>query len=461
MRILATASPFAFGPADTLVTLANALQAAGHQLTILAEGSAAELISLSTSLRSVTVALDTPDGKATARRFAAEADVVISVMDGRLLSLAGDAPPLRVWIDTLSAFPDMPLPREAQEADLVLIQRSLPGTVSSRNAGASPASIPVAPILRTGGRRATPRGPVLVNLGGLRLPTDWSDTVYTAALGATARFLKHLSGLCDSALDVVGGAVGLARAGERLGRSIGSIRTLSAEQFQSALGSASALVTPPGLNTPLAAWSLGVPTLLMPPMNPSQVRHLTGYAASEALPDRSIEGFALPDWYFGSLPEVLRSFVKDDNAHDLAALFARVLNGPSERRQDLVRRGRMFTAALGSDGAAEAVSIIVQYAEARRAGRSSSRVGRPATDSARHSLSPGRDEHPNERWGKWGVAEDLGTVLDDRDRLLRTRLSRDVFRMTIHGRQFPEHADRGPVDRLPNGHTQILADRDR
>lgn len=371
-RIVAAAENFAFGPAGKLMTVVERLADRGHDITVVGAGTAYEIASRSPAVRVVRRDTDAPDFAELAADLFRAADLIVSCMDRASVRLARKTGRPVVWLDTLFWWWDE-IPEDMLDVDLYLVQRSLP---SSRNTALYAHRIPalreVGPIVdlrhKCRGAKGRGAGQLLVAFGG-------GEAAGWYRLGVDTRYPYVMSRALIAGLDVssfsrvlvTGNAAVMDELSTADNPRAFFFACLGHDEFLRQLGRSDALLTVPGLETPLEGWAYGVPTLFLPPSNSSQYVQLDEYRARgvaaasvhlrDMLPALELRDRPLRE----SMSEFLAQLQEFEREPPLVtAAVDRVSACLNDRRRwpALVAAGNRYLAALGGAGTQPAVAEI-------------------------------------------------------------------------------------------------------
>jgi hypothetical protein len=368
--ICTTAAPYCYGPTAKLLCLADDL-AEKHSLifvgdepglSLARQGRFSEIIENS----------DRDAWNATARRALQRSDLLVSLLDYRSLRIASEYSVPSVFVDTLTWLRQQ-APPFADLAYRYISQRFFLNP-SPHLVGTLPRFEWVGPILpRRYDESTTPcqrvSGVVLVNFGGLRSPAmrPGADDAY---VDWVLQLLAHTE--LDSAIFRVCLPLYLAASGPRYSRLLpgADLRYLDSQQFYDALDNASLLVTVPGLETIFEAIHVGIPLVLLPPYNGTQLLQMKAYQTediAESLPLTN-QAEALAEEH--SDPYVLSAHVQSmltETRHNHCALLQlasalrdsinRIFNNPDHAKAKC-ERNRVQLNRLGETGRLRAVASI-------------------------------------------------------------------------------------------------------
>ncbi|MGW1053487.1 hypothetical protein [Streptomyces sp. NPDC002521] len=371
-RIIATAENFAFGPAGKLITVAERLSQQGHQLTFVGYGTAFQLARRSGFWEDV-VERDT-DGESFGRYCQNSLrgfDLLLSCVDRSSAEEAKRLGVPVVWLDPLSWWWDE-LPNWVSDLDLRITQRSI-GSEPSRRPSHQHKSrnhVVVGPIVESI-PRPDPRpsaADLLVNFGGGEA-AGWyelgKDTNYP--LVVVEALHSHVDLNRFSSVTITGGERFVSECSRQWPDSPYSFGCLGHKEFLTRLASSCAFLTVPGLEAPLEAWSVGIPTLFLPPSNSSQYVQLDEYrrqgvaAASihlrDHLPGLDLMRFPLRDRSARFLEQLAGFEVDPDLRRSWGRQLEAMLNDSGSWPQ-LVSDAHAFIERLGRNGLDDCVEAI-------------------------------------------------------------------------------------------------------
>jgi hypothetical protein len=374
-RIVAAAENFAFGPAGKLMTVVERLAEDGHDITVICTGTAYEIASRSRVVRVVRQDTDAADFAQVAAGMFCAADLVVSCMDRASVRLARETGRPVAWLDSLFWWWDE-IPDELLDVDLYLVQRSLPSPRNTARYGHKIRALrEVGPIvdLRHRGR---PSGQLLVAFGGGEAPGWYRLGIDTWYPFVMCRAL--VAGLDISSFSrvlVTGNAAAMNQLATDDKLGVFSFACLGHDDFLRELGRSDALLTVPGLETPLEGWAYGVPTAFLPPSNSSQYVQLDEYRARgvatasvhlrDMLPPLELRDRSLRD----IMPEFLGQLRAFEHQHSLVNKTVERISGylsDRARWPALVAEGKRYLAALGGAGTQAAVSEIERLLSAKK-----------------------------------------------------------------------------------------------
>ena len=364
-RIVAAAENFAFGPAGKLMTVVERLAGRGHDVVVAGTGTAYDIASRSPAVQVVELDTDAPDFTDRGADLVGSADLVLSCMDRSTVRLARKLGRPTVWLDTLFWWWDE-IPDDLLDVDLYLAQRSV---TDRRNAERYAARIPnlveVGPIVDTryAGQAA---GQLLVAFGG-------GEAAGWYRIGEETRFPYVMVDAMRDGLDTSGFSrvlvTGNAGAMAELARTRDGYEfaCLGHDDFLRELGRSDALLTVPGLETPLEGWAYRVPTVFLPPSNSSQYVQLDEYVEHGVAAARAHLRDLLPPVELRDRPlreimvEFLSLLAEFERRPDLTARAVREVSSHLADRAgwpDLVAVGDRYLDSLGGPGLDAAVAAV-------------------------------------------------------------------------------------------------------
>jgi hypothetical protein len=368
--ICTTAAPYCYGPTAKLLCLAEDL-AEKHSLVFVGDEPGLSLARQG-RFSEVVENSDRDTWNATARDALQRSDLLVSLLDYRSLLIAREYSVPSVFVDTLTWLRQQ-VPPFADLADRYISQRFFldpsPGLVETL-----PRFEWVGPILpRRYDEWTTPRQRVsrvvLVNFGGLRSPAmrPGADNVY---VDWVLQLLAHTE--LDPALFRVCLPLYLAPSGPRHSRLLpgADLRYLDSQQFYDALDNASLLVTVPGLETIFEAVHVGIPLVLLPPYNGTQLLQMKAYQRediaellpltdqTEALATEHSDPYVLSAHLQGMLTETRQDhFALLRMARALRDAINRIFNNPDQAKAKC-ERNRVRLNRLGETGRSRTVALI-------------------------------------------------------------------------------------------------------
>ena len=269
LRTLFIAEAFGFGPASKLLLLAGKLRASANlRATYLGDGCAYELCS---SGPFDTVLYGDPTDlrrESLLNRQLASADVLVSSMEFKPLAAARNLGLTTIVFDSLFwMWPELSC--DPKNVNLYFCQNFL--GVKDRVAELGrPANLHVVPPLTLAEQFAWQGGgTVILNFGGMDNP--YADKA--GVLGYAVCMLKALLEECRRqgvGLEVCGRSWVNRELSRIFADGFACLGTLAPEAFQARLRQARCLITSPGLETLYEAFTLGVPTFMLPAQNNSQ-----------------------------------------------------------------------------------------------------------------------------------------------------------------------------------------------
>lgn len=364
--ILSTAEDFAFGPAAKLLTVTAELAGRGHDVTFAGTGTALQL-ARGEVFHDVLPSTGEADLRSAVDDALRSTDLLVSCMDAMSVERARRAGVPTVWLDPLSWWWD-DLPSSVLEVDLYLAQRTVRAQRRNDALAARVSNlVQVGPIV--------PRPPVgvprenqlLVNFGGAEA-TGWyrvgEDSRYPLTI--MKMLARHVDLSAFDRVVVAGNARVLAMLEAEHGDRW-SFQELAHSRFVLELARSCVLLTVPGLETPLEAWTLRTPTIFLPPSNSSQYVQLDEYrthgVAAASVHFRDL----MPTMELAALPlrAMMKAFLvqlrRFDTDHDLAACTGRRIDrmlGDRSSWPALVEAGERYVTDLGAGGLDTAVGLI-------------------------------------------------------------------------------------------------------
>lgn len=284
--LLCCAFPFGYGPAVKLLLIARRLRAAGVHTTFLGHGIAHEMAASAPDAFDEVIHAH-PTDPAVAPHIARAAGL-FSMMDRDFAALALEhGQPLYV-ADSLHWMREQ-LPAPFTAAQRYWVQNFLPSSAASPSrTGAHP--IPVGPIVepRPPSPPAQRRG-FVINLGGCETPAGpetenfaYAEFVLRGVLqsrlveayGAHALSGPGKDGRADDQVTLLAGQRASAHLQATFPDCGIAFHTATHDEALERLGTASYVLTSPGLTTTLECFQFAVPTYFLPPQNYSQWRIL-------------------------------------------------------------------------------------------------------------------------------------------------------------------------------------------
>jgi len=352
-RIVCDAIPFCYGPAAALLNLGHVLKRRGFDLTAIGSGTTAELISGDPSFELITCD-DSSKRIKLIRSLVQGADAYINVMDPETYFGVGDLAVPKVYIDFLFWMFSPLFAGSELQADLYVIE-NYPGAKERLNQYhdlvRSPVLVP--PLIEVAAvAQQTDTRKLLISVGGLE--SRWthvgSNTNYAFVIIPLVLKAARRIGGFDKIL-VTGGRRAMQQLAECYSDSQTSFAQLAHHDFLKELRTATVLVTHPGLYTPFEGFAHGIPTLLLPSSNYTQILQLRFYHAAR------IADAAL-DWEdlgivptAGPVPEGLPEEVGVQRVLDCIEIFEKL----PEAQRILVKQ-----LAQGLDGALREPESIVR-----------------------------------------------------------------------------------------------------
>lgn len=355
--LVCCASSFGYGPVAKLLAIAQALRdrPVKPRLVFVGTDIAYELAARANVFDEVM--FGAPE-TARVRQAVRSGDGLLSVMDRHYFPLAQDADIALFAVDSLFWL-RQPVPESIRIARRAFVQ-DFDGVRQRLGQTAVRAEI-VGPIVRSL-PSAPPRSDrrLVVNLGGGESPYgSLEHRPGYADLAVRAILTSELATRFDRQIVLISGQ----RLSERLGHTYPGcgidFRSVSHDQALSLLGSATLVVTSPGLTTSLECFQLSTPTYFLPPQNSSQWWILDVFRRHELAPislhwDDLEPRRALPRL----LPQDVRETIVREivgplmTGSDVASRLARVLSRIAHTDHDaLVARQRRYFDSLGANGA--------------------------------------------------------------------------------------------------------------
>lgn len=352
-KLLFAAYPLGYGPAAKALAIAERCREAGLESVFVGRGVAHELVARSAG--PFIEAIEANGHDRELRAMVRDAGAIVSVMDRDIARLAGEASrPLHV-VDSLMWMRDR-VPGAFSAARRYWMQRLWDDEPTA------PPHIGftfVGPILRPRPSPSPPGQGLLVSLGGFEANAGSERDHRYAQLILSGIHSSHATRIYPSRVKILASAR-LAKAIEAQAHRLGvQTASLAHSEALEELGSASVILTAPGLTTSLECFQLGRPTFFLPPRNYSQ------WCTLKKLRARGLAPYALHWEDLGErfrlaqrMPEEVRNPRVDAAITELAEtraaqdaigrLFAVAASGGHGA---LVRSQGKFLQSLGDDGA--------------------------------------------------------------------------------------------------------------
>jgi hypothetical protein len=269
LKTLFIAEAFGFGPASKLLILARQLRARGNMTTTyLGDGCSYELCSAGPF---DTVMYGDPTDlrqEAVLYQQLISADVLVSSMEFKPLATARNLGLTTILFDSLFwMWPDLSC--DPKDVDLYICQNFLGVKDRVSELERSGNFLVVPPLTLAEDCEWRGGGTVLLNFGGMDNP--YADKA--GVLGYAACMLRVLLEECRRwglGLEVCGRSWVNQQLGRMFSDDFVCFGTLAPEAFVARLRQARCLVTSPGLETLYEAFTLGIPTFILPAQNNSQ-----------------------------------------------------------------------------------------------------------------------------------------------------------------------------------------------
>jgi hypothetical protein len=335
-RILAVAENFAFGPISKLMTVARALQERGHEIMFIGTGTAHQIASRSGLSEVAELDTDAPGYLEKVQPWMDRADAVLSCMDRSSVLAARHYGKPVIWLDILFWWWDE-LPDFVLDADLYLVQNTLDSRANLAKWGDRLRAMrQVGPIVDLSRRREQPDNQLLVGFGGMEAAGWYAVGKESNYPFSILRMLSTYADLSDfDRVVLAGNARIIPQLAEAFAATGWEFACLGRDEYLTELGRSAALLTVPGLETPLEAWAYGVPAIFLPPSNSSQYVQLDDFVEEGVAEARVHFRHFLPGLDLRGRP-----------LRDIMAEFLYQLAEYEQHEEWLVQTGDMVTSML-------------------------------------------------------------------------------------------------------------------
>lgn len=270
-KIVMTSAPYCYGPTSKLLCIAEALPDEHRLIFVGSEPG----LSLARNFRfsDVIEAENHNNWGNQYRKILKEADLLVSFLEYRSLSLAEEYGVQSIFFDTLYWLRTS-VPPFVEKTEVYIAQKFFRPPLITTNFQCN--LIEVGPVIPEYIEATldmscqNDRSSILVNFGGLRSPimelgADISYVTWIIKILAASNIPEQQMILClpkylNRSYRSINGALPAAK-----------ILFLDAQEFRERLITASLLITPPGLEVILEAMYIGIPIVFLPPHNGTQV----------------------------------------------------------------------------------------------------------------------------------------------------------------------------------------------
>lgn len=278
-KIIVVAQNYAFGPIGKLLTITPYLKEAGHELHFIGAGTAYQLGSKENFDSILRINTDSPDFEERMNDTFKNAHLLLSCMDMSSIRLAQKVGLPTIWLDTLfwwrSEIPDYIL-----KVDCYIKQNTVNDSRNIKLYGPKVKNLKsVGPLVDLSVLKTkNDKNQAIVAFGGMEAQ-GWyrvgKDTTYPFTI------MKMLERIDFSEFEKV-----LITGNERVIKQMDSMekvnkkftyQTLQHIEFTRELASSKLAIMAPGLETPLEAFSYGIPTIFLPPSNASNYMQLNSF----------------------------------------------------------------------------------------------------------------------------------------------------------------------------------------
>ncbi len=282
-NIIVTAENWAFGPVGTLLTVCKRLLQNGHRITFIGHGNAYQLAKRESFEQVVDLDTDSPSFTQEATPFFKQNDILLSSMDRNSVFLANKLGMPTIWLDILFWWWDE-LPDYVLEVDCLIKQNTIEDETNLNKYAPKIKELhSVGPIIDLSVlNKKCYNNQALIAFSGMesQRASFW--------VGKDTHYPYYLTDLLVNKVDFSKYNKVLITGNERIITELGKqyrsktfeFKTLPHYEFAQELANSSVVLTVPGLQTTLEAFSYHVPTLFLPPSNSSQYVQLDRFVES-------------------------------------------------------------------------------------------------------------------------------------------------------------------------------------
>jgi len=371
-RIVAVAENFAYGPIGKLVTLTKQLLEQGHTFTFIGYGTAFQLGSKEKFQQIIEFNTDSSEFFDFATPIFEQADVLLSAMDRSSVILAQKIGLPTIWIDTLFWWWDE-IPAYMQAVDCYIKQTTMKDDINVQKYKGKIRNLhSVGPIVDLSVLQTKQqKNQALIAFGGME-GEGWYkvgvDTNYPYTLMNLLKKQVDFSSY-DEVL-VTGNERILSQLAHLFGNRTFKFFSLSHERFAQELADSKIVLMVPGLETPLEAFSYGVPTIFLPPSNSSQYVQLNefcqyGVAEMTLHFDDYYSPLNMPRNDLKAMMEIflkqLVVFEQDSvtQCHMAKRIYQYLTETATQAKQ--IKMQQDYLRSLGGNGTQEAIEIVSDF----------------------------------------------------------------------------------------------------
>ena len=277
-KIIVVAQNYAFGPIGKLLTITPYLTRNGHKLTFIGDGTAYQLGCKENFNKIIRVNTDSPEFEKKMINTFNKADFLLSSMDMASVRLAQRVGLPVIWLDTLFWWRNE-IPEYIQKVDCYIKQNTLDDRKNMKLYGTNIKNLygvnPLVELVVIKTKKL--KNQAMVAFGGMEAQKWYrvgKETNYPYII------LKLLEKVDFSEFDRV-----LITGNERIIKKMRLLKTnkkfvfetFSHFHFVQELANSKLVLMAPGLETPLEAFTYGVPVIFLPPSNSSNYMQLDNF----------------------------------------------------------------------------------------------------------------------------------------------------------------------------------------